>query len=86
MWANVDDATQLFPHAQGAVLFSRTELNSWASPITEVERETDWCLRDDTEIWLGVLRTEQLSDGFPLPVAYGVRRARRLNACAPSSF
>ena len=81
VWANVDDATRLFPRAQGAVLVSRTELDSWASPLTELERDADWCLRDDTEPWLGVIRTEQLSAGLPLAVAYGVRRARRLYAC-----
>ncbi|WP_433165879.1 hypothetical protein [Kribbella sp. CA-247076] len=85
VWANVDDVTRLFPHAQGTVWFSRSELDSWASPITQLEREADWCLRDDTEAWLSVVRTEQLNAGFPLPVAYGVRRARRLNACVPPS-
>ena len=85
VWANIDDATRLFSRAQGAVWVSRRELGSWASPITELEREADWCLRDDTEVWLGVIRTERLSAGFPLPVAYGVRRARRLNACVPPS-
>jgi hypothetical protein len=85
VWANVDDATPHFSRAQGAVWFSRSELASWASPITELEREVDWCLRDDNEIWLGIVRSEQVSAGFPLPVAYGVRRARRLNACVPPS-
>lgn len=85
LWANVDDATGHFPRAQGVVLFSRRELDSWASPITELQREADWSLGDDSEVWLGVIRTEQLSAGLPLSVTYGVRRARRLNACvAPS--
>jgi hypothetical protein len=83
VWANVDDVTELFPRAQGAVLFSRSELASWASPITELEREVGWCLGDDNEVWLGIVRDEQVSAGFPLAVAYGVRRARRLNACVP---
>ena len=85
VWNNVDDATRLFPRAQGAVLVSRSELDAWASPVTKLEREADWCLRDDTEVWLSVVRTERLTTGFPLPVAYGVRRARRLNACVPPS-
>lgn len=83
VWANVDDATRLFPRAQGAVLFSRGELDYWVSPISELEREADWCLRDDTDAWLSVIRTEQFTDGLPQSVAYGVRRARRLNACIP---
>ena len=86
MWGNVDDATHLFPRAQGVVCFSRSDLESWASPMTQLERDVDWCLRDDTEVWRGVVRIEQLSAGFPLPVAYVVRRARRLNACVPPSF
>lgn len=30
-------------------MFSRGELDSWVSPISELEREADWCLRDDTD-------------------------------------
>jgi hypothetical protein len=83
--ANVDNATHLFPHAHGAVWFSRSELESWASPITQLEREADWCLRDDTDVWRGVVRVEQPSAGIPKQMAYGVRRARRLNAGIPPS-
>lgn len=85
VWANVDDATHLFPRAQGAVWFSRNDLESWASPIAQLERGVDWCLRDETEVWRGVVRIEQLSAGIPPPIAYEVRRARRLNAHVPPS-
>ncbi len=83
VWANVDNATQQFPRAQGAVWFSRNQLDSWASPIKKLVREADWCLRGETEVWLSVVRIEQPSEGFPLPMAHGVRRARRLNAYVP---
>ena len=73
VWANVEDATPFFPNAQGAVLFSRSELDSWASPIIEVERKADWCLRDQTEVWRGVARVEHIVGGFPKEMAYGVR-------------
>lgn len=85
VWASVDDATRSFPRAQGAVMFSRDELNSWVMPIGELEREADWCLKGDTDAWLSVIRTEQFTGGLPQSVAYGVRRARRLNACVPPS-
>ena len=64
VWANVDDATPFFPNAQGAVWFSRSELDSWASPMTDLEREADGCLRDEDEVWRGVARSENIPPGY----------------------
>jgi hypothetical protein len=82
VWANVDDVTRLFPRAQGAVFFSRSDVPSWASPITELERKADWCLRDETELWRRIVRLEHLS-AYPQSARYEIRRARRLNAFVP---
>ena len=73
VWANVVDATSYYPQAQGAVFFSPDDLDSWAAPINEVEREVDWCLRDDSETWLRVARVEHVADG--LAYRDGLRRA-----------
>lgn len=82
VWANIDQVT--LPRAQGPVFVSRSDLDSWATVITEVEREDDWCLREDTEVgtefWLHVVRPEQT---MWAAAAYALRRARRLNACVP---
>lgn len=85
VWANVIDATSYFPQAQGAVFFSRDELGTWTVPVNELEREVDWCLRNDPETWLRVARVERVGDGLPVALAYGARRSRRLNACTPPS-
>lgn len=83
MWNNVQDATTRFPSAQGAVFFSRDQLSSWTTPVSASELESEWNALDGDNAWKGVARVEQLSAGLPLTVAYGVRRARRLNACVP---
>lgn len=84
-WENIDIVE--LPGAQGPVFASRTDLDSWAAPMTEIEPEVDWRLRDGTDeasnSWLPVLRPELKS--WP-SAAYALRRARRLNACVPPRY
>jgi len=79
------DVSSRFPEArQGGVLMSHDELKSWATPIARIDDEDDWCGDTNVEIWERYVRLER-SELTPAPMAYGLRRARRLNALVPPS-
>lgn len=82
---HVEDVTEQFPRArQGGVLCSDSEVSSWASPINQAEWNSDWHSYFDADFWLRAVTAER-SQITPEAeaVAYGVRRARRLNALVP---
>jgi hypothetical protein len=82
---NVEDASGQFPLArQGGVLSSRDDVTSWASPITRTEREKDWCVGFDADVWRRLVAIER-GGLSPERGAYEIRRARRLNALVPPS-
>lgn len=79
------DVSSRFPEArQGGVLMSHDEMKSWATPIARVDDDDDWCGDTNAEIWERYVRLER-GELTPAPMAYGLRRARRLNALVPPS-
>lgn len=84
---NVEDSSEQFSLAlQGAVLRSRGDVTSWASPIKRVVgQDEDWCENCDADVWRHVISLEREST-VPEMVAYEIRRARRLNAFVPPSI
>lgn len=83
--ANAFDANAEHPEAlQGNVVASRDDLSTWTTIVTQVEAGKDWCCPGfDPEIWRREC-TLEIAGVLPDYVAYGIRRARRLNALAPS--
>lgn len=82
--SNVIDVTDKHPDArQGHVFESQNELSSWTTVVTGVDPGKDWCMRGlDEDGWHLGTRIE-LERGPIEGMAYGVRRARRLNAIVP---
>ncbi len=82
--ANVSDVSDEHREAlQGHVIQSRDDLPTWAHPLAHVEPAEDWSSPAlDPHRWRTQCRLE-VSDLVPDYVAYGVRRARRLNALVP---
>lgn len=82
---NAKAAGEQFPSAlQGGVLVSRDEVTSWASPITRLGQVEDWCVVAHSDAWHRLVAVER-AGLIPEIVAYGLRRARRLNALVPPS-
>lgn len=89
---NLFDASEQFVDAkQHPVLASRTDAESWASPVSaaeEVENRLSPLRADslyppfEAEDWRRLVRTER-SDIYPVSMRYESRRARRLNALVP---
>ena len=85
--ANVMDVSVEHPDArQGHVIASREDLATWTREVTQVDLGDDWCSPGfDPDIWRREC-TLEIEGYVPDFVAYGVRRARRLNALVPSLY
>jgi hypothetical protein len=83
--AHATDVSEEHPDAlQGQVVGSREDLASWTTPVARIESMDDWCSPGlDRDSWD---RRCGLEAGVLVPdfMAYGIRRARRLNALAPT--
>lgn len=82
--ANVSDVSAEYPDAlQGHVIHSKDELATWTIVVTQAIAGEDWCSPGlDSDSWRRGC-TLEIPDALPDYVAYGVRRARRLNALVP---
>ncbi len=82
--AHASDVSEEHPNAhQGQVLGSREDLATWTTPIAQFSVAGDWCSPGlDRMSWERRCGLE-LEDVVPDFMAYGIRRARRLNALAP---
>ncbi|WP_454042954.1 hypothetical protein [Cellulosimicrobium sp. Marseille-Q8652] len=82
--ANFDEVTDQFPEAlQGAVIASRCDVLTWASPIAHIDARDDWHGPGvDADSWARVVKLE-FDTGLPAGFTFGPRRARRLNALVP---
>lgn len=82
--ANFDDVTDQFPDAlQGAVIASRSDVLTWASPIAHIDARDDWRAPGiDADSWARVVKLE-IDTRLPAGFTFGPRRARRLNALVP---
>jgi hypothetical protein len=82
--AHAIDVSEEHPDAlQGQVVGSREDLADWTTPVGRIESVEDWCSPGlDRDSWD---RRCGLEAGTLVPdfVAYGIRRARRLNALVP---
>lgn len=82
--ANVFDVSTEHPEArQGHVLASGDDLATWTTFVAQIGADEDWCSPGfDPDIWRRECLLEVIGV-LPDFVAYGVRRARRLNAIVP---
>lgn len=82
--ANASDVSAEHPEAlQGHVVGSNDDLTTWAKVVTQVEAGEDWSsVGRDPDKWRRECAIEN-AGSVPDFVAYGVRRARRLNALVP---
>lgn len=80
---NLEDVSAQFPQArQGGVLRSRGELDSWTTPVAELNTVDDWCADSHVDEWHRYVRLER-GGILPEGMNYEIRRARRLNALVP---
>jgi hypothetical protein len=81
--ANFDDVTDMFPDVhQGAVLQSRGDVLSWATPLANITNRVDWNGPGvGAESWSRLVRLE--ADETLSWFTFNARRTRRLNALVP---